>query len=186
MFGQLSLPVRRTSVLLTESEERAFRISRLESTFQALGMLKKWEKKERDLFECSDVFLKTIIRGCIRKIIMCFTMIVKHIIARRNRRASISLSPILYLFQLPNSILSRRPQIVLSVIEIPLVVETQRRPGPKDIPCGIPEDQWSTVLKRALENHESYRKIAADYGVSREAIRRLVQASIRLGRTDPN
>ncbi len=97
-----------------------------------------------------------------------------------------SLSPILYLFQLPNSILSRKLQIVLSVIEIPLVVETQRRPDPKDIPYGIPEDQWPTVLKRALENHESYRKIAADYGVSRETIRRLVQASIRLGRTDPN
>ena len=92
-----------------------------------------------------------------------------------------SLSPILYLFQLPNSILSRKLQIVLSVIEIPLVVETQRRPDPKDIPYGIPEDEWPTVLQRVLENHESSRKVAADYGVSRETIRRLVRASKKAG-----
>jgi hypothetical protein len=56
------------------------------------------------------------------------------------------------------------------------VIETQRRPSPKDMPYGIPEDQWSIVLAR-VENHESYRKIAADYVISRETIRRLVQAS---------
>ena len=87
-----------------------------------------------------------------------------------------SLSPILYLFQLPTSTLYRKLQIVISEIEIPLVIETQRRPGPKDIPYGIPEAQWPTVLKRVLENHESYRRVAKDYGVSRETIRRLVQA----------
>jgi len=59
---------------------------------------------------------------------------------------------------------------------IPPVIETQRRPGPKDIPYGIPAEEWPTVLKR-VENHESYRKIANDYGVSRETIRRLVRAS---------
>ena len=96
----------------------------------------------------------------------------------RNRRATTTLSPILYLFQLPTSTLYRKLQIVLSQdVQTPLVIETQRRPGPKDIPYGIPEDQWTTVLKRVLENHESYRKVANDYGVSRETIRRLVQAS---------
>jgi len=59
---------------------------------------------------------------------------------------------------------------------VPPVVETQRRPGPKDIPYGIPEDEWPVVLAR-VANHESYRKIAKDYNVSRETIRRLVQAS---------
>jgi hypothetical protein len=58
----------------------------------------------------------------------------------------------------------------------PIMIETQRRPGPRDIPYGIPEDQWSTVLAQ-VENHVSYRKIAAEYGVSHETIRRLVQAS---------
>jgi hypothetical protein len=96
----------------------------------------------------------------------------------RNRRATTTLSPILYLFQLPTSTLYRKLHTVLSQeIQTPIVIETQRRPGPKDIPYGIPEDQWSTVLRRVLENHESYRKVANDYGVSRETIRRLVGAS---------
>ncbi len=99
----------------------------------------------------------------------------------RNRRATTTLSPILYLFQLPTSTLSQKLQQVLSEIVIPLVVEGQRRPGPKDIPYGIPEAEWPTVLKRVLENHESYRKVAKDCGVSRETIRRLVQASKKAG-----
>jgi hypothetical protein len=77
---------------------------------------------------------------------------------------------------LPTSTLSRKLQIVISTIEIPLVIETQRRPGPKDIPYGIPVEEWPAVLGR-VENHESYRKVAKDYGVSRETIRRFVQAA---------
>lgn len=64
--------------------------------------------------------------------------------------------------------------------QIPLVIETQRRPGPKGILYGIPIEEWPTVLAR-VENHESYRKIARDYGVSRETIRRLVRASKKAG-----
>ena len=66
------------------------------------------------------------------------------------------------------------------MIVVPPVIETQRRPGPKDIPYGIPGEQWPVVLARVLENHEPYRKVAADYGVSRETIRRLVRASKKL------
>jgi hypothetical protein len=96
-------------------------------------------------------------------------------ILERNRRAKTTLSPILYLFQIPTSTLYRKLQIVLSQEDqTPLVIETQRRPGPKDIPYAIPEDQWSVVIAR-VENHESYRKIAADYGVSHETIRRLIR-----------
>ena len=98
----------------------------------------------------------------------------------RNRRTTTTLSPILYLFQIPTSTLSQKLQHVLSVIVIPPVIESQRRPGPKDIPYGIPEEQWPVVLARVLENHEPYRKVAADYGVSRETIRRLVRASKKL------
>ena len=90
-----------------------------------------------------------------------------------------SLSPILYLFQISTSTLSCKLQLVLSESETPLVIETQRRPGPKDIPYGIPEEQWPTVLAR-VNNHESYRKIAAEYRVSRETIRRLVRAATRV------
>ena len=93
-----------------------------------------------------------------------------------------SLSPIFYLFQIPTSPLSQKLQHVLSVIAIPPVVETQRRPGPKDIPYGIAEDQWPIVLQRVLKHHESYRKVAADYGVSQETIRRLMRSCQKQGR----
>ena len=92
----------------------------------------------------------------------------------RNRRASTTLSPILYLFQFPASTLSRKLQQVLSEVDVEPILE-QRRPGPRDIPYGIPEHEWPIVLARAA-NHESYRTIAKDYQVSRETIRRLVQA----------
>jgi response regulator of citrate/malate metabolism len=65
--------------------------------------------------------------------------------------------------------------------QTPLVIESQRRPGPKDLPYGIPPEEWPTVRQRVLENHESYRKVAAEYGVSRETIRRLVRASKKAG-----
>jgi hypothetical protein len=97
-------------------------------------------------------------------------------IVDRNRRATTTLSPILYLFQLPTSTLYQKLQKVLSEVDIPPVVETPRRPGPKDIPYGIPEDEWQLVLAR-VANHESYRTIAKGYNVSRETIRRLVQSS---------
>jgi len=92
-----------------------------------------------------------------------------------------SLSPILYLFQLLTSTLYRKLQIVLSQeVQIPLAIETQRRPGPKDIPYGISAEERPAVLAR-VENHESYRKIARDYDVSRETIRRLVRSSKKAG-----
>src|SRR2546421_4064777 len=63
---------------------------------------------------------------------------------------------------------------------VPQVIETQRRPGPKDIPYGIPEDQWPTVLHRVLEHKESLRRVADDYGVSHETIRRMVRVAHKL------
>jgi len=94
----------------------------------------------------------------------------------RNRRAMTTLSPILYLFQFPSSPLSQKLQKVLAEVAIPPVIETPRRPGPRDILYGIPEEEWQMVLQR-VDNKESYRKIAADYSVSCETIRRLVHAS---------
>jgi DNA invertase Pin-like site-specific DNA recombinase len=52
--------------------------------------------------------------------------------------------------------------------------------APKISPYGIPEHEWQLVLAR-VANHESYRTIAKDYHVSRETIRRLVQASKQAG-----
>ena len=70
---------------------------------------------------------------------------------------------------------------VLSELVIPPVVEDQWRPGPKDIPYGIPEVEWPPILKHVLESHQSSRKVAADYGVSRETIRRFVRAAKKAG-----
>ena len=78
-----------------------------------------------------------------------------------------TLSPILYLFQFPSSPLSQKLQKVLAEVAIPPVIETPRRPGPRDILYGIPEEEWQMVLQR-VDNKESYRKIAAEYRVSRE------------------
>jgi hypothetical protein len=102
-------------------------------------------------------------------------------VGKQYRRVSSPLSPIFSLFQIPTSPLSQKLQHVLSELVIPPVVEEQRRPGPKEIRYGIPEDEWPTVLQRVLENHESYRKVAAEYGVSRETIRRLVRALKKAG-----
>ena len=100
------------------------------------------------------------------------------------RRVSAPLSPIFSLFLSPSGKLYQKLQILLAEDEkaqTPLVLETQRRPGPKDIPYGIPPDQWPTVLQRVVDNHESYRRVADDYGVSRETIRRFVRASKQAG-----
>jgi len=86
-----------------------------------------------------------------------------------------SLSPIFYLFQLPTSTFFQKLQQVLSEVVVEPIPE-QRRPGPRDIPYGIPEHEWHIVLTRVAQ-HDSYRKIAKDYKVSRETIRRLVQAA---------
>jgi len=40
-----------------------------------------------------------------------------------------------------------------------------------------PLHEWPTVLQRVLENKESLRKVADDYGVSHETIRRVVRAA---------
>jgi hypothetical protein len=47
-------------------------------------------------------------------------------------KASTTLSPVLYLFQIPSSTLSQKLQQILSEVVVPPTVETQRRPGPKE------------------------------------------------------
>ncbi|GHO54474.1 hypothetical protein [Ktedonobacter robiniae] len=59
-------------------------------------------------------------------------------------------------------------------VGIPL---SQRRPGPHHPQWKIPQVEWQTVLQRVTENHEPLRKVAKDYGVSYETIRRTVLAA---------
>ena len=53
----------------------------------------------------------------------------------------------------------------------------KRHPGPKKPRYGIPSEEWPTVLRRVVENQEPLRKVADDYGVSYETIRRTVLAA---------
>jgi hypothetical protein len=52
----------------------------------------------------------------------------------------------------------------------------QSRPGPNEPQWKIPVSEWQNVLRCVVENQEPLRKVAADYGVSYETIRRTVRA----------
>ncbi len=59
----------------------------------------------------------------------------------------------------------------------PLVVSLpQRRPGPEHPHWKIPPSEWPTVLRR-VDQGEPLRKIAREYTVSHETIRRVVRAA---------
>jgi hypothetical protein len=62
----------------------------------------------------------------------------------------------------------------------PLVISRpQRHPGPEHPRWKIPPSEWPTVLRR-VEQGEPLRKIAAEYTVSYETIRRVVRAARKL------
>ncbi len=58
------------------------------------------------------------------------------------------------------------------------VPEVQRHFGPDNPQWKIPRSEWLLVLQR-VEQGESLRQIAKDYGVSYEAVRRVIQAARR-------
>jgi hypothetical protein len=84
-------------------------------------------------------------------------------------------------FLSPASFLSQKLQQILSQLQAngntSLPVVTGRRPGPAKPKHGIPPAEWPTVQRRVLENQEPLRKVASDYGVSYETVRRVVIAS---------
>ena len=62
----------------------------------------------------------------------------------------------------------------------PLVVSRpQRHPGTEHPRWKIPPSEWPTVLRR-VEQGEPLRKLAAEYTVSYETIRRVVRAARKL------
>jgi hypothetical protein len=91
---------------------------------------------------------------------------------------SSSLSPILYLFLAPSGKLYLKVQDLLAHDEAhdasPPPIVGKRRPGPKHPAYGIPASQWPTVLHRVVEKKELLRKVADEYGVSHETIRRIM------------
>jgi hypothetical protein len=62
------------------------------------------------------------------------------------------------------------------VLTDPVVVSLQRRPGPDHPQWKIPPSEWQSVLQR-IEQGESLRTVAAEYGVSYQAVRRVVRAA---------
>src|SRR6266581_747532 len=99
----------------------------------------------------------------------------------RNRRVSVTLSPTLTLFLEPHGKLYLKLQQVLAQLQMnantPLPPAKRRRLGPAKSKHGIPPKEWPTVLRRITENQEPLRKVAGDYGVSYETIRRVVRAA---------
>jgi hypothetical protein len=89
-----------------------------------------------------------------------------------------ALSPIFSLFLAPSGKLYLKVHHLL--VEDELLQRSnppflkRRRPGPKQPNYGIPADLWPTVVQHVVEQKESLRTVAADFGVSHETIRRIM------------
>ncbi len=95
----------------------------------------------------------------------------------RNRRATGLRSPLAFV---PESVL-----IPAEVDGVPVYIhehisEVQRRPGPSSPQWKIPYSEWPNVLLR-IDQGEPLRQIASHYGVSYEAVRRVVRAAYQEG-----
>ncbi|WP_201380085.1 hypothetical protein [Ktedonobacter sp. SOSP1-85] len=115
--------------------------------------------------------------------------------SQRNRRATnhrshLALIPIDKLFPGRGDILVYTPKSSAEYIQSddpfdqaldnPEVVSfSQRRPGPDTSQWKIPVSEWPNVVRRVLENQESLRKVAEEYRVSYETIRRVVRAACK-------
>ena len=60
---------------------------------------------------------------------------------------------------------------------LPPLLTSQQSSGPREPHHGIPPEEWSNVIRRVVEHHESLRQVAADYDVSHEIIRRILRAA---------
>ncbi|WP_201386813.1 hypothetical protein [Ktedonobacter sp. SOSP1-52] len=115
--------------------------------------------------------------------------------SQRNRRATnhrshLALIPIDKLFSGRRDILVYTPKSSSEYIQSddpfdqaphnPEVVSlSQRRPGPGTPQWKIPVSEWPNVVRRIVENQEPLRKVAVDYRVSYETIRRVVRAACK-------
>jgi hypothetical protein len=89
-------------------------------------------------------------------------------------------------FLSPSSFLSQKLQQLLQEnpgnANYPLLPVAHRHPGPAKSQYEIPPAEWPTVLRRVVENQEPLRKVADDYGVSYETVRRTVLAARKQGK----
>ena len=102
-----------------------------------------------------------------------------------NRRASshrshLALIPLEKLFPGRSNILVYRHPTFQLTDQSDLSSLPQRRPGPDNPQWKIPPSEWPIVLRCVEQNGEPLRQVACDYGVSYEAVRRVVRAARRL------
>jgi DNA invertase Pin-like site-specific DNA recombinase len=96
-----------------------------------------------------------------------------------NHRSHLALIPLEKLFPDRTDILVyRHPTYELLDSPEPSPLP-QRRPGPDNPQWKIPPSEWPTVLRRVEQNHEPLRQVAKTYGVSYEAVRRVLRAARR-------
>ncbi|GHO54441.1 hypothetical protein KSB_29160 [Ktedonobacter robiniae] len=101
-----------------------------------------------------------------------------------NHRSHLSLIPIEKVFSGHNDILVSTPKSSADYAPFEQTIDTptgipvsQRRPGPDAPSWKIPGSEWSNVIRRVVENQEPLRKVASDYGVSHETVRRVINAA---------
>lgn len=105
-----------------------------------------------------------------------------------NRRSHLALIPIAKLFAGRDDILIYTPKSsseyaqsgdpFKQALDNPTVISSpQHYPGPDQPQWKIPVSEWPNVVRRVVENQEPLRKVASDYGVSYETIRRVLRVN---------
>ncbi|GHO64175.1 hypothetical protein KSC_030670 [Ktedonobacter sp. SOSP1-52] len=103
-----------------------------------------------------------------------------------NHRSHLALIPIEKLFNSRDDLLVYTPKSSSDYVQSdnpfeqalanPVVISSpQHRPAPEKPQRKIPVTEWSNVVRRVVENREPLRKVAEDYRVSHETIRRTVR-----------
>lgn len=104
-----------------------------------------------------------------------------------NHRSHLALIPLDKLFIGNNDLLVYMPKTSSDyaqsddpfeqALDNPVVVSLpQRHPGPDAPQWKISVSEWPNVVRRVVENQEPRRRVAEDYGVSYETVRRVVRA----------
>ncbi len=103
------------------------------------------------------------------------------LLEQRNWLATGPLSPTLMLFLEPRGKLYLKLHQVLAQLQVelnvPLASVARKRSASAKLKHGISPTEWSNVVRRVVENQESLRKVAKEYNVSYETVRRVLVAA---------
>jgi hypothetical protein len=91
-----------------------------------------------------------------------------------------NLSAILVYTSKPGADCTQSSDPFTRTLDNPAIISfAQRHPGPDEPYWKIPVSEWPNVVRRVVENQEPLCKVAGDYGVSYETVRRVVKAMQR-------